>query len=636
VAAPSASTARRGQWPAFERYVGLKLPKGDTARDMLLTDTAHVVELATLNADGTPVSVPRLQLSIYKVQWRWWWDSSGESLAQYAQGESTSLVKQETIAAKDGRAQWNFEIKYPEWGRYLVRACDLDGGHCTGKVFYIDWPSWAGAARDQSGPAANILMLTSDKPEYRVGETAVVRLPEASQGRALVTLESGSAILEQRWLEARPGANKISIPITAGMAPGIYAAVTMIQPHAGKDNDRPIRLYGVIPLKVTDPKTHLAPVISSAAEWAPQSKATISVSEKAGRAMDYTLAVVDEGLLGLTGFKTPNLHGEFYKREALGVSTWDLFDDVAGAYGGQLDRLLALGGSDASSAANPDDAKSRFPPVVRFFGPFSLKANEKRSHTLDLPQYVGAVRVMVVAGDGSAYGSADKSVFVRQALMVLPTLPRVIGPDEQFALPVSVFTSVASIRSVKLEVETDAHFRAIGGSSTQLEFTRPEERLGFLTLRSGPTLGAGRIRVIATSGKLRAESDVWLEVRAPNVPSSRILRASLAPGESWKGDLQSFGLPGSQTATLEVSALPPINMDGRLEYLIHYPHGCLEQTTSSVFPQLYLPALIKARPESPSGSGEQHSRRPRPLAQPAAPFRRLRVLAGHVEYRRQR
>ncbi|HEU5135547.1 MAG TPA: MG2 domain-containing protein [Steroidobacteraceae bacterium] len=578
---------------AFDRYVGLRLPKGDAARDMLLTDTAHTVELATLDADGRPASVPRLQVSIYKVQWRWWWDSSGDSLAQYAQGESTAMIAQETIASKDGRGQWKFEVKYPEWGRYLIRACDLDGGHCTGRVFYIDWPSWAGAARDQSGPAANVLMLTSDKQEYRVGETALVQLPEASQGRALLTLESGSAILEQRWIEAKPGANRISIPITAGMAPGIYAAVTMVQPHAGKANDRPIRLYGVIPLKVSDPKTHLVPQVTTAAEWAPQSKASVTVSEKSGRAMDYTLAVVDEGLLGLTGFRTPNLHAEFYKREALGVSTWDLFDEVAGAYGGQLDRLLALGGSDASAATNPDEAKSRFPPVVRFLGPFSLKAGEKRAHSLELPQYVGAVRVMVVAGDGSAYGSADKSVFVRQALMILPTLPRVIGPDEQFSLPVSVFTSDASIRTVNLEIQTDARFSAVGSPATQIAFTRPEEKLGFLRVRSGTTLGQGRIRVVATSGRFRAEHDVWLEVRAPNTPSSRFLRATLAPGESWKGDLTAFGLPGTQVANLEVSALPPVNVDGRLEYLIHYPYGCLEQTTSSVFPQLYLPALIK-------------------------------------------
>ena len=92
------------------------------------------------------------------------------------------MIKQDTIATKDGAGQWKFEIKYPEWGRYLVRACDLDGGHCTGRVFYIDWPSWAGAARDQSGPAANVLMITSDKAEYKVGETATVQLPEVGAG----------------------------------------------------------------------------------------------------------------------------------------------------------------------------------------------------------------------------------------------------------------------------------------------------------------------------------------------------------------------------------------------------------------------------------------------------------------------
>ena len=228
-------------------------------------------------------------------------------------------------------------------------------------------------------------------------------------------------------------------------------------------------------------------MVTTAAEWAPQSKASVTVSEQSGRAMDYTLAVVDEGLLGLTGFKTPNLHAEFYKREALGVSTWDLFDEVAGAYGGQLDRLLALGGSDATGATKPDEGKSRFPPVVRFLGPFSLKAGEKRAHTVQLPQYVGAVRVMVVAGDGSAYGSADKSVFVRQALMILPTLPRVIGPDEQFSLPVSVFTSEASIKSVKLEVQTGCALQRCGqrGDADRLHATRRKARLPHAALRVG-------------------------------------------------------------------------------------------------------------------------------------------------------
>jgi uncharacterized protein YfaS (alpha-2-macroglobulin family) len=588
---------------AFDRYVGLKMPKGDAARDMLLTDTRHVVDLATLDLNGKPVSMPRVKVTLYKVQWRWWWEQTGDSLAQYAQSESNAVIRQETISTRDGRGQWSFEIKYPEWGRYLVRVCDLDGGHCTGRVFYVDWPSWAGAQRDQSGPAANILTLTSDKQEYQVGETAVVQLPEASQGRALLTIENGSAILEHRWIEAqaardpagKAATNRVSIPITAAMAPNVYVAVTLVQPHAGKTNDRPIRLYGVIPLKVTDPQTRLAPVVTAAAEWAPQSKASITVSETSGRAMNYTLAVVDEGLLGLTNFKTPNLHGEFYKREALGILTWDLFDEVAGAYGGELDRLLALGGSDGSAATNPDEAKSRFPPVVKFLGPFALEAGEKKVHAIELPQYVGAVRVMLVAGDGGAYGSAEKSVFVRQALMILPTLPRVIGPDEQFTLPVSVFTSEPGIKNVELQVKTDGRFTAATPGTT-LAFARPEEKLGFLALKSSAQLGKGRIKVIATSGKYRAESEVWLEIRTPNAAASRFQRGVIEPGASWKADLKSFGLEGTQSAMLEVSALPPINLDGRLQYLIGYPHGCLEQTTSAAFPQLYLSALVKLDP----------------------------------------
>jgi uncharacterized protein YfaS (alpha-2-macroglobulin family) len=575
---------------SFDRFVGMRLPKGDVSRDMLITDKKHVVELATLDASGKPVSVDAVQVTLYKIEWKWWWDQNGESLAQYTQSESQAQILDETVATKDGKGQFTFEIKYPDWGRYLVRACDVSGGHCTGRVFFIDWPSWAGNARDQSGPAANILTLTADKEEYKVGETAVVQLPEASQGRALLTLETGSRILEHRWIDAT--ARRVNVPITADMAPNVYVAVTLVQPHAGKTNDRPIRLYGVIPLKVTDPRTRLAPTVTTAAEWKPQGKASIQVAETSGRAMNYTLAVVDEGLLGLTNFKTPNLHGEFYKREALGVATWDLFDDVAGAYGGELDRLLALGGSDAETKVDQEKSKSRFPPVVKFLGPFALRAGEKKSHDITLPQYVGAVRVMLVAGDGSAYGMAEKSVYVRQPLMILPTLPRVVGPGEQITMPVSVFASDASIRNVALSMELDGRFAHDGAKSTTLAFGKPEEKLGFLALKSGSKLGTGKIRVVATSGAHRAEAEIWLEVRSPNVAATRLTRGTIPAGDTWKATVQGFGLEGTQAATLEVSSLPPLNLDGRLDYLIHYPHGCLEQVTSGAFPQVYLPALL--------------------------------------------
>jgi hypothetical protein len=578
----------------YEHYVGVKLPKGDATRNMLLTDVDHTVELATLSADGEPVSVENIRVSLYKIHWKWWWDKSGDSLAQYAAASHAGIVAQDTVSTAAGQGSWQFRIDYPAWGRYIVRACDTAGGHCSAKVFYIDWPGWAGRAQEQAGPGANTLAFVADKPSYTVGDVANIQLPEATEGRALVTIESGTSILDQRWVELEPGeaSKPLTLPITSAMSPNVYVSVTLVQPHAGKSNDRPIRLYGIIPLMVTDPATHLKPTLDAPEEWRPQTTASIKVSEATGQAMTYTVAIVDEGLLGLTGFKTPNLHDHFYQREALGISTWDLFDDVVGAYGGELERLLALGGGDGGDIDQERERK-RFPPVVTFLGPFELERRAETTHTFELPQYVGAVRVMVVAGSDGAYGSAEKSVFVRQPLMLLPTMPRVIGPNEKLKVPVSTFVMEETIRDVTLTIETDPAFEIIGSDTVSLRFEEPAEQMGFFELAVGPSLGKANVRVSASSGRHRAEAAIDIDVRSANPPTTRMMRMVLEPGESWETHVEPHGLRGSNHVTLEVSAVPPMDLERRLDYLIRYPHGCVEQMTSAVFPQLYLPSLTK-------------------------------------------
>jgi uncharacterized protein YfaS (alpha-2-macroglobulin family) len=587
----------------YERYIGIKLPKGDVARNMLLTDTTHTVEVASINVDGEPVSVKNIAITVYKIQWRWWWDQSGESLAQYQTATQIHNAIEGTTSTSAGAGKWNFAIKFPEWGRYLIRACDTVGGHCASQAFYIDWPSWAGRPQDQSGAGANVLAITSDKTDYKVGEVAKIELPEGVQGRALLTVENGSRILDAKWIDAgneassdklkdKMASRRIEIPLTAAMSPNVYVNVTLIQPHTAKNNDRPLRMYGIVPIKVTDPKTHLQPMLDVPVEWAPESKAVIKVSESQGHAMNYTVAVVDEGLLGLTNYKTPNLHDFFYKREALGISTWDLFDQVAGAYSSDLERLLALGGSD-QAGTNPDKNKSRFPPVVKFIGPFQLAAGKAATHEIVLPKYVGAVRVMVVAGLDSAYGSAEKSVFVRQPLMILPTLPRVVGPNEEVAVPVSVFTMDDSVRQVDVSIEGDNYFVVQGDGKTTLQFKASGEQLALLRLKTASRIGQGVVKFTAVSGKHRASAAINLSIRSPNAASIEYETKTLQPDESFTSSLKPHGLIGTNTAGLEVSSIPPLNLERRLAYLIQYPHGCLEQTTSGLFPQLFLPALVR-------------------------------------------
>ena len=587
----------------YENYVGLKLPKGDATRGMLLTDTMHSVNIASLNAKGEDVSLPKVQVSIYKIDWKWWWDKSAESLAEYADGKNQQLLKQDIVSTTDGAGEWQFEIKYPEWGRYLIRACDLEGTHCTGQTVYIDWPGWAGRAQEEGSGAASRLNLFSDKPAYNVGDTAIIQLPAATQGRALLSVETSSQILEQRWVEFEQAPmvaagkgkaeNKLQfeLPITANMAPNVYVHITLLQPHENKTNDRPIRLYGIIPLEVSDSTSYLLPKLEASNEWRPESKQTIKVSEENGRKMNYTLAVVDEGLLGLTSFKTPDLHNYFYSKEALGIQTWDLFDDVVGAYGGQLERMLALGGGDEEEVDNEDSKKRRFPPVVKFLGPFNLAAGASSEHEIEIPPYLGAVRVMLVAGEKGAYGKTQKSIFVRQPLMLQTSLPRVLGPDEEVSVPLTLFVMDDAIKDVKVSLETDDLVNPIGDGQQQISISKVGEKVAYMKIQTGNATGKTHLKftaVAGANGEHKSEQDIYLDIRRANQETTRTVSTVIEPGTSWEHKAQAFGLEGTNQSVLELSSVPSLNLQKRLDYLLQYPHGCLEQTSSSAFPQLYL------------------------------------------------
>ena len=581
----------------YASYVGIKTPKGDEARGMLLTDQDHVLQIATVDPDGKPVSRAKLEVSLYKIEWKWWWDKSGDSLAQYASNSSHNRLLQGMVSTKDGAGQWKFQVKYPSWGRYLIRVVDTQSGHATGQVVFIDWPGWAGRAREEKGVGATRLNFSADKERYRVGEKAVIFLPAAPQGQALVSIENGSSVLKKMWVSTREGENRFEIELSEKMTPNIYVHVSLLQPHSGKKSDTPIRLYGVIPILVDNPKTRLEPLINMTEQLKPLEEFKVSVREKEGRAMTYTLAVVDEGLLGLTRYSTPDLRKQFYNREALGVLTWDLFDDVAEAYGAELSRLLALGGDEEGEAGDKGKKPRRFPPAVLFEGPFSLERGKSAWHNLKMPQYIGAVRVMVVAGRDGAFGLAEKSVPVKQDLMILPTLPRVIRPDEVFDLPVSVFVSNPDIRSVQVSVETSDLFLTTPPTEQTVKFAAPGDEIVSFRINATSGMGQGSVLIKASSGSRRAESRIYIPVLAANPKTIESSSWEIPPGQTREIQVQPIGIKGTNEVTLEASAMPNFQLQKRLQFLIQYPHGCLEQTLSVAFPQLYLKLLFKLAPE---------------------------------------
>ncbi|MFN5170184.1 MAG: alpha-2-macroglobulin family protein [Cyclobacteriaceae bacterium] len=580
----------------YSAFTGIRLPQGDKARGMLLTDTTHQVEIVTVDANGRPVSHDGIEMKIYKLQWSWWWDNSGQT--NYMEEGYTEPVAQGTTRTSNGKGTWKFKIKYPEWGRFLVQAYDPVSGHSTGKIVYIDWPGWAGRARKEAS-GSTMLSFSADKSFYNVGEKARVVIPGSGQGRALVSIENGSGVLQSAWLETQAGDNNYTFDVTPDMAPNVFVNVSLLQPHAQTTNDLPMRLYGVIPVQVEDAQTRLEPVLSMPDELEPGERVTVKVSEKSRRPMTYTLAVVDEGLLDITRFKTPDAWTNFYAREALGVKTWDIYDDVLGALGGRLERLLAMGGSDEMKAQADEPKANRFKPVVVFFGPFTLSGGSQE-HSFVMPQYVGSVKTMLVAGFEGAYGKTEKATPVRKPLMVLATLPRVLGPEEKVKLPITLFAQDKSIREVKIDVKVSGPVELPSGSTRTVSLNGASDLTTDFDLLVKSQTGIGRVEVTATSGKNKSITQIDIEVRNPNPPVSSVLDGVVEAGQSWSQSIPLPGLPGTNSAMLEVSSLPPLNLSGRMRYLLQYPYGCVEQTTSSVFPQLFLANIKSLSPEEKS------------------------------------
>jgi alpha-2-macroglobulin len=389
--------------------------------------TTHKIDLVIVDVNGNPFLDSRsIEMAFYKVDWRWWWDNYDGEYANYFNTSYNKPIKSEKIVTLNGKAQWKIKVNSPDWGRYLVLAHDKVSGHTTGQFIYINSPGWESRMQTSNTEGATMLSLKADKTEYKVGEKVEISIPSSPLGKALVCLENGSKVIDKFWVESINSNTKISFVVSEEMTPNIYVHVALLQPHSQLVNDLPIRMYGILPITVIDDNTHLEPIISMPDVLKSEESVEIKVSEKNKRAMTYTLAIVDEGLLDLTRFITPDPWGHFYAKEALGVKTWDVFDLVIGAFGGKIERLLSIGG-DGELNRNGNKKANRFKPLVKFIGPIELNAGKTNSHKIKLPQYVGSVRVMVIGGTGKAYGSTEKACQVRKPLMLLATLPRVLG-----------------------------------------------------------------------------------------------------------------------------------------------------------------------------------------------------------------
>jgi alpha-2-macroglobulin len=582
----------------FSTYVGMKLPESSRGYgNYLPTGKTHTVDIATVNNKGKLISKSHdLRIELLKSDWNWWYYSYNNNSSNYSNSEHIEIIEKDIIKTKNGKASWDLKVNRDSWGYYILKIVDLQSGHATSQRIYADWPEYAGVGRKQA-KNANILQFKSEKDTYQVDESVKIKLPGSKNGRAFISIENGSRVLDHYWLDAEDTESEFTFIASEEMSPNVYVHVTFIQPHEQTSNDRPIRMYGVIPVKIEDKETHLHPELIMPDKLRAESTVEIKVKEKDKKNMTYTIAIVNEGLLSLTNFENPDPWSYFYAKEALGVRTWDMYEWVIGAYGSKIERLLSIGGGGSIDKEAAHKA-NRFEPVVRFIGPFHLKGGRTNTHSIKLPRYVGSVRTMLVAGNTKgAYGNTEKNTPVTKPLMVLGDMPRVLGPGESLQLPVNVFAMEDNVKNVNVKINTNDLLVPQSTSSQNITFSEPGEQTITFPLKVAKKTGVAKVDIIASSASEKSTYSIEIDVRYPNPVMNKTEGISLGSNETKTMEFDQFGIPESASTNLEVYAIPPINLHKRLKYLMNYPHGCAEQVISAAFSQLYLEKFTKLTPQ---------------------------------------
>lgn len=573
----------------YERYVGVELPETSSKYGSYYdTNKDWKFKIAMVGENGEAYkSAVSLEYALYKLDSYWWWSSEDYySLQRYASGTYKAPWQNGTLTC-NGTTSVTFNVPNEKWGSYLFVVNDKQGGNTFAKVISFDW-GYGHSSSASGAPAQLAMKATADS--YQVGDNIVVTFPANEKAKALVTVEANDRVLLTQFVDNLGQEGKVEIKATEEMIPNVYVYVALIQPHDA-NNDMPIRLYGVLPVKVENKKLQLQPNIQIPETANTKKKIDVKVSEANKQSMTYTLAIVDEGILGLTNFSTPNPYGYFNSKQALSVRTWDNYASIVDAFSGELGSVYAIGGDGVLNQEITLD--KRFKAYAVTLGPFELKGGETNTHSFDVPQCSGALRFMVVAkGNGKAFGSSEKRMTVVDPINLYPSAPRVVAPGDELNLKVQV--QAPTMKNKTLQVKFDnKNLEPVGSLPTTVQIDGNGEGLIAVRTNIPKTLGNAELKVSVTGEGYTAESSTLMPIRMPYAERRNTITKDIEAGQTVSVPFELAGIAGTQQGNITVSSLLPVDLFGRIDYLMEYPHGCLEQTTSKAFPQLYLNYFIQ-------------------------------------------
>ena len=410
------------------------------------------------------------------------------------------------------------------------------------------------------------------------------------------------SVYEVSVVELKENTGVVSIPIREEYKPNVYISVHLIRAVKKLDKRAPTRAFGTVPLMVDARSNQLGVSIEAPGELRPNQDLEVQVATTGGTGETYlTLAAVDEGICQLTEFATPDPWAFFFGKRALGLDTYDL-------YGMLLPEVESVKSPDSPAGdeelegvrrrnLNPV-AVRRVKPVSLWSGLVKLDAAGKARIKLAVPQFNGTLRLMAVAASGADFGAATRKVLVRDPIVLTSTYPRFIAPGDRAVIPVSVFNGTGRDGTFTIKLAVAGPLKFDGYDWKELVLADKQEKACNFAVIAQPAAGQCRFSLEATGNGVRVAETTELAVRPPQPATSKTYGGAFTAAKPLELNLNAQWMPGTAGCTLVLAPLPSLKFAGGLKYLLGYPYGCIEQTTSKLFPLLYFQDLARvAQPD---------------------------------------
>jgi len=539
-------------------------------------------QLVSVNKDGKVVN-STARIEVIKHEYHTSLVKSG-SYFRYESSKEDKLMIENQINVGNNTV-YSYIPRSP--GDYEIRIYRPGANAYVSRGFY-SYGSWGGNNTSFEVNNEGNIDIELDKKSYYTGESAKALFKTPFNGKMLVTLETDHVVSYQ-YVNVSNRSASIDLKLIGDHVPNVYITATLIKPH--EVSDIPLTVaHGFQNIKVEEKSRKM--VVEISAQKNVRSKTHQKVKVKATAGSYITLSAVDNGVLQISDFKTPDPYNYFYQQKALQVTAYDLYPLLFA----EIRAKLSSSGGDAdlemNKRINPMPAK-RIKVVSYWSGIKKANGNGEAEFEFDIPQFSGELRLMTVSYKGQSFGSADNIMTVADPIVISTALPRFLSPGDTVSVGVTLSNTTKKEGNYFVGMHIEGPVTAVGDNRQYIPLSPNSEGKAVFKIAGRPNIGIATITINVSGEGERFADETEISVRPPSTLQKVTGSGSIVGGNSQKiniglSDPIAIGfIPGSVNYQLVISRSPALELGEHLKYLVQYPYGCTEQTVSAAFPQLY-------------------------------------------------